>query len=467
MQLAICNLQSATRGNTLIQTKLLTLKAPLTVVYEVTPVCDYACSFCYAACNGRSSHPSLEHITAILDRLAQAEVCQITFMGGEFFLHPHWEEILAYARQQGFLMGFISNGSTLTEKTCQRIQAYMPSGAISLHGPNAAVHDALTGRKGSFDKALRAMRAGQHNGIRLSVLLTPTQDTYRQVWDMARTLVENGVRPDLLNVSRLTPHGCALECWSSIRLELAHYLDILGQAARIEKDFGINVRVGDGFPRCQIPAEWRAFAGRCDAGVTLAAVGYQGNVKLCPNSAGELGNLLHTPLSHIWANAEPMAQLRALEWLPAPCRRCPSAPVCKSGCIVSRPNVRYFDCDDIPPSDGGLAKRQKPKGDTQPAPLADTLPAPIQDQAALHLKPSRRHRLRQDLPGTIVYLENGAWFLVDDLGQAVIEQCTDCHTWADLYRSVAARLDTTPEQTSPRVNAVIDLLVHWGLYEKI
>jgi radical SAM protein with 4Fe4S-binding SPASM domain len=452
----------------LIQPKLLTLKSPLSIVYEVTPVCDYDCAFCYAVDGRQPSHPPLERVQAILDRLAQAEVCRLLFMGGEFFLHPAWEEILAYARQLGFGVSFISNGSKLTEKVCDRLKAYVQAGSISLHGPNAAVHDALTRRKGSFAQALRAMQSCQHSGIQLSVLYTPTRNTYRQVWDVARTLVAGGVSPRLINVSRLTPHGYALERWESIRLGLEHYLDIFEQAARIKKSFGLTVRVGDGFPRCQVPAEWRQFAGRCDAGVTLAAVSHQGNVKLCPNATESLGNLLHAPLCEIWTRDGPMSQLRELDWLPVQCKTCSSAPVCKSGCIVSQPNVEHFACDDIPPANQGLAVWQQPKKESQPdLPANDVTTHPIKESTTIvHPKFSQQYRIREDVPGTIIALESGGWFLVDSLGQAVVELCDGHRTREDLYRGVAELLQVAQDSVKERVNTVLNFLTQQGLCQE-
>ena len=447
----------------MIQPRLLTLKAPLSVVYEVTPVCDYDCAFCYAAHSRQHSHPTLERVQAILDQLAQAEVCRIIFMGGEFFLHPAWEEILAYARQRGFCTSFISNGSRLTEQTCDRLRLYAQAGAISLHGPET-IHDALTRRRGTFNKALKAMQACQHSGLRVSVLYTPTQDTYLHVWDTARALAENGLLPDVLNISRLTPHGYALDCWSAIRLDLQNYLDIFSQAARIKKDFGMTVRVGDGFPKCQIPAEWRQFAGQCDAGVTLAAVGYQGDVKLCPNSPGSLGNLIHEPLGEIWRQAKPMGPLRELLWLPMPCRTCSSAPVCRSGCMVTQPNIEHFASDEIPPANHGLAGRKQCGQASHSSPPGDRA-----TRVVAHRNPVIRpwfwpqYRMREDIPGTVIAMENGGWFLVDDVGRAIIELCDGHHTLEELEHGVAAQLKTSPNDVKERVNAMLDLLMRSGL----
>jgi radical SAM protein with 4Fe4S-binding SPASM domain len=285
---------------------------------------------------------------------------------------------------------------------------------------------------------------------------------------MARTLAEKKVMPNLINVNRLTPHGCALERWESIHLDLQHYLNMFAQAARVKKDFGIKVCVGDGFPLCQIPAEWREFAGQCEAGVTLAAVGHQGQVRLCTNSAGNLGNLLHTPLQEIWTNAEPMSRLRKLDWLPTQCKTCSSASVCKSGCMVSQPNVEYFSCDAIVPSNRNLAEQERLRQVSPPASLVYHAATGItkKDPEIMFPQFSRRYRIRQDILGPLVVLDNGRWFFVDNVDQAVLELCDGRHTRADLCRLVAAQLNASQDEIRSRVNGMLDLLARWGLCEE-
>jgi len=71
--------------------ELVSLKSPISVNFEVTPVCDLACEFCFNAemeCK-KLSHPPLKRVMSILDKLAEAEVFEVRLFGGEFFVYPY------------------------------------------------------------------------------------------------------------------------------------------------------------------------------------------------------------------------------------------------------------------------------------------------------------------------------------------------------------------------------------------
>jgi len=71
--------------------ELVTLKSPISVNFEVTPLCDLQCKFCFNAefeCK-KLEHPSLSHVKLILDKLAENEVFEVRLFGGEFFTYPH------------------------------------------------------------------------------------------------------------------------------------------------------------------------------------------------------------------------------------------------------------------------------------------------------------------------------------------------------------------------------------------
>ena len=70
--------------------ELRTIKAPITVNYEVTPACNLYCAFCYKESGCTLVHPPLNQVFEILNRLCEAEVFELGLFGGEFFFYPHW-----------------------------------------------------------------------------------------------------------------------------------------------------------------------------------------------------------------------------------------------------------------------------------------------------------------------------------------------------------------------------------------
>jgi len=64
--------------------ELVCLKSPISVNFEVSPICDLACEFCFNAemeCK-KLSHSPLKRVISILDKLAEAEVFEVRLFGG-------------------------------------------------------------------------------------------------------------------------------------------------------------------------------------------------------------------------------------------------------------------------------------------------------------------------------------------------------------------------------------------------
>jgi len=202
--------------------ELVSLKSPISVNFEVSPVCDLACEFCFNAemeCK-KLSHPPLNQATSILDKLAEAEVFEVRLFGGEFFVYPHWQEVLEYADKLDFFLSFVSNGTHINTEVAKELLAHrVIGGAISLHGTKE-IHESITKIAGSFDAAVNGIRACVDNGIGISILYTLTKNNCQSVFDICRWLKKNGVEIDEINVVRLTPYGRTKSEWEQVKLSL-------------------------------------------------------------------------------------------------------------------------------------------------------------------------------------------------------------------------------------------------------
>jgi len=141
--------------------ELVTLKSPLSVNFEVTPVCDLSCRFCFNTemeCSN-AGHPSLDQVVAILKELARAEVFEVRLFGGEFFTYPYWARVIEIADSMDFFLSFVSNGTHIDEKVVLKMEKHrIKTGAVSLHGPKS-VYESITQVSGSFKAAIRGIRS--------------------------------------------------------------------------------------------------------------------------------------------------------------------------------------------------------------------------------------------------------------------------------------------------------------------
>src|SRR5258708_24009838 len=78
------------------------LSAPITVTWEITAACNIACVHCLSS-SGRRRPRELtrQQSLALVDELAEIQVFQIHFGGGEPFIYPGICQVLVHAREPG------------------------------------------------------------------------------------------------------------------------------------------------------------------------------------------------------------------------------------------------------------------------------------------------------------------------------------------------------------------------------
>lgn len=92
---------------------------PLAVNFHLWKLCNYRCKFCFAEFDDdqqlKRIHGGLdlESCLAILEKLRNAGVEKINFVGGEPTICPHLPDVLKYARKLGFVTSIVTNGSKL------------------------------------------------------------------------------------------------------------------------------------------------------------------------------------------------------------------------------------------------------------------------------------------------------------------------------------------------------------------
>jgi len=73
---------------------------------------------------------------------------------------------------------------------------------LSIHGPEARVHDWHTGAPGSFDASLHTLAASRASGLRVVVVTVLTRSSFRVLAPMPRLLASRGVAAWCIDVPR-------------------------------------------------------------------------------------------------------------------------------------------------------------------------------------------------------------------------------------------------------------------------
>ena len=166
---------------------------PLTALLELTYRCNLLCSFCYNA-----PRPGQELDTArwleVLDRLRAAGTFKVVLSGGEPLLHPGFWEIAEGVRERGFVLEVYTNAVPLARpEAAERLAALSPFKVeISLHGPDAATHERLTGVAGSFEKVITALENLSRLGVNVTVKTPITRLNQDRLGEISRLVEELG-----------------------------------------------------------------------------------------------------------------------------------------------------------------------------------------------------------------------------------------------------------------------------------
>jgi MoaA/NifB/PqqE/SkfB family radical SAM enzyme len=134
------------------------------VTIETGLACNNCCSYCpqpfVRGTGPAGSEPSTEELVRKLESARREGITEAAFSGGEPTIRKDLQSLIAHARSIGFgRVSITTNGRMLSYPGYARklLDAGLTGVSVSLHGPNAAVHDALTGVPGSFRQTVSGL----------------------------------------------------------------------------------------------------------------------------------------------------------------------------------------------------------------------------------------------------------------------------------------------------------------------
>lgn len=145
---------------------------PSVCMLELTHKCNEFCVHCVRDCNGLA--PSEDFMTTedwktVIDDAASLKTFAISMTGGEPTLHEGFLELVSHAKSYGMAISVKTNAlklEAMAEEMKERGVRYLE---ISIHGDNAATHDRVTRVPGSFERAIRGIKAARRAGIAATI----------------------------------------------------------------------------------------------------------------------------------------------------------------------------------------------------------------------------------------------------------------------------------------------------------
>jgi AdoMet-dependent heme synthase len=296
--------------------------SPVTVTFQVTDRCNYDCVHCYQE-HTAEAELSTDEIFDILGQLADAGVLFLTLMGGEVFMRPDADAILARAHELGFAIKLLTTGHHIHERRADRLAALRPLQVdMSLYAASRHIHDGVTRQAGSWERTCRA----------------------------ARLLIERRV-PVLLKAPVMEANAGDLEALATLATDLgASYsfdAKVTGMESGDQEPVGLRMRDETlaGFYRSPRIDEYLAtsFADfdpeselrpldhtPCRAGQQAVSINPQGQVWPCNALPLPVGDLRRQSFVEIWHGSPELDEVRDLRWAKiAECNRCPLRSYCQ------------------------------------------------------------------------------------------------------------------------------------------
>jgi MoaA/NifB/PqqE/SkfB family radical SAM enzyme len=178
---------------------------------HLTYTCPERCVFCSEAHRMETYKPfavTWGRVATILRTHAERGVKAVHLTGGEPTIHPRFIDVLKLAQKLGMRTSVGTIGTMLSRtEFADAALPYLDEALFSIHGPTAELHDAITGRDGSFKQVTTAMRnAVNHRadfGAFVNTVVTQANvDALPDTVDLAQSL---GAK--LIVISNTTPEG--------------------------------------------------------------------------------------------------------------------------------------------------------------------------------------------------------------------------------------------------------------------
>jgi len=227
---------------------------PRRLELHLSYACGQRCAFCSESARmarWRRSPLGAAEIARVLVERRRAGFDHVTFTGGEPTAHPLLPGALAAARRLGFSTYLTTNGGRFADEGYARaVLPLVGELCLSVHGPDAATHDACARAPGSFARALRALgnveRLG--DGTRLLTNTVAVRANWGRLEDVLRLLL---ARPKVRHclVSNVAPEGRAARVYEELAVPLALWRERVPALARLFDGTGVVLRFF-GLPLC-------------------------------------------------------------------------------------------------------------------------------------------------------------------------------------------------------------------------
>jgi len=316
----------------------------VTLIWNLTNLCNLYCRHCYSSANTtREEKLETEEVWRLIPQLKEVNVRFVILSGGEPLMRGDIFDIAEAIKGNGLKTYLSTNGLLVDEATIERIRSSFEYVGISIDGEPDA-HDSFRGKKGAFEKSLKALRLCRASGIKVGLRFTLTEANYTSLPFIFELAEREGIPRIYISHLVYSGRGRGL---SGIQKEM--YLKAMEHILNkvfyyVENRMPIEVVTGNNdadavlllreFSRRYPDLSGRLYErlrqwGGNQAGVRLMNINFLGEVRPDPFFPEAIGNVREKGLQEIWNSNSLLSFLRERpRRLKGRCGACPYIDIC-------------------------------------------------------------------------------------------------------------------------------------------
>jgi MoaA/NifB/PqqE/SkfB family radical SAM enzyme len=280
-------------------------------IWDLTYTCPLRCIHCLTESGRRAARtlPSGDALR-VAEVIIGARPQRVSLSGGEPLTPRWWPQAARKLSGAGITVTMFTSGWLMDEKKAAELAGSVTQVAVSIDGASPAIHDAVRGRAGSYDKTIRALeilcarkRAQRQAGQRCYTIAadyTVTRTGQHGLAEFTEQITGRFPELDVVRFGAVVPVGIASE-EAFVASELLSYEDLAelagsGESLSGRAQHGTEVQVTD--VRYFLPESPLS-----DASATIAHIEPDGQLRAFTNYEAKVGNVLTEPLDVLWARA--------------------------------------------------------------------------------------------------------------------------------------------------------------------
>lgn len=300
---------------------------------ELTPYCNLRCVHCYLQDQEKCTLLTTEQVKCILDKIYDAGVLFLYFTGGEIFTRPDFLEIYVYAKQKGFIVELLTNGTLITSKEIEVFNVYPPASiSISMYGKDEDSYYRVTGQRGMYNKVMNTFDLLSRNDIHFEIKyigMKENQDDFFAIRALAQAY-----RAEFSYSMELFPTLQGNSCTKNHMIPLDKIIEIEQQIPEKKEEYRHLAQIPNPFmDKSEMPLYL------CDMAISNFLVDYQGYVNPCHKCRMKKWNLLSDDFQSAWEDYKSLLYEKAAQ--NNRCAKCKYLMMC-SPCII----VNYLSTGD-------------------------------------------------------------------------------------------------------------------------